>query len=88
MDISGDINLESAGPVSELPATVASRIRERLTALEQAHSVRVLHAIESGSRAWGFASPDSDFDGRFLYVNEPDWYYSVFEPRDVGQQPG
>lgn len=74
-------------PLADLPTAVVSRIRERLAQLEQTHRVRVLHAIESGSRAWGFASPDSDYDGRFIYVNEPDWYFSVLEARDVIETP-
>ena len=41
-------------------------IIEKLTELEQSENVRVLHAVESGSRAWGFASPDSDYDVRFI----------------------
>lgn len=72
---------------ASLPPAVVRRIRERLGSLEGEHHVRVLHAIESGSRAWGFASPDSDYDGRFLYVHEPDWYFSVFEQRDVIETP-
>ncbi len=75
------------GPVAALPSAVVGRIRERLRTLEQAHGVHVLHAIESGSRAWGFESPDSDFDARFLYVHAPDWYFSVFEQRDVIETP-
>ncbi|WP_281851168.1 nucleotidyltransferase domain-containing protein [Dyella sp. GSA-30] len=43
----------------------------------------MLYAAESGSRAWGFASPDSDFDVRFVYAHTQDWYLSVFEQRDV-----
>ncbi|MDB5972804.1 MAG: hypothetical protein JWQ90_5254 [Hydrocarboniphaga sp.] len=81
-----DATIEPA-TLEDLPATVVSRIRERLTQLEQTHRVKVLHAIESGSRAWGFASPDSDYDGRFIYVNEPDWYFSVNEARDVIETP-
>lgn len=45
--------------------------------------MRVLLAVESGSRAWGFASPDSDYDVRFVHVHEPAWYLTVFESRDV-----
>lgn len=44
-------------------------------------------AIESGSRAWGFASPDSDFDVRFIYVRSTDWYLSIEDGRDVIEYP-
>jgi predicted nucleotidyltransferase len=54
-----------------------------LRLIEAEAHVRVLLAVESGSRAWGFASPDSDYDVRFIYVHEPAWYLSVFESRDV-----
>ncbi len=54
-----------------------------LRALEIEHGVRVLLAVESGSRAWGFASPDSDYDVRFVYTHAPDWYVSINEQRDV-----
>jgi predicted nucleotidyltransferase len=55
--------------------------------LEQKHGVRVLYAAESGSRAWGFPSPDSDFDVRFVYAHSSDWYLSVLERRDVIEAP-
>ena len=54
-----------------------------LCSIEAEAQVRVLLAVESGSRAWGFASPDSDYDVRFIYVHEPAWYLTVFESRDV-----
>jgi predicted nucleotidyltransferase len=54
-----------------------------LRSIEAEAQVRVLLAVESGSRAWGFASPDSDYDVRFVYVHEPAWYLTVFESRDV-----
>lgn len=45
--------------------------------------ITCLHAIESGSRAWGFASPDSDYDVRLLYCHAPEWYLSLFEGKDT-----
>jgi predicted nucleotidyltransferase len=59
------------------------RVREELARIEREHDVRVLLAVESGSRAWGFASPDSDYDVRFVYAHRKDWYLSVVEQRDV-----
>lgn len=66
-----------------------ARIQERLDATEAEHGVRILYACESGSRAWGFASTDSDYDVRFLYVRPPDWYLSVNveRMRDVIEYP-
>ena len=58
-------------------------IQSALDAVEAEHGVRVLFAVESGSRAWGFASPDSDYDVRFLYVHPVEWYLSVRAERDV-----
>jgi len=62
---------------------VSGRVQSELANLESAHGVRVLYACESGSRAWGFASRDSDYDVRFLYVHRRDWYLSVENHRDV-----
>ena len=56
-------------PYSNITATIL----ERLAVIEQAESVRILYACESGSRAWGFASPDSDYDVRFIHVRPRDW---------------
>src|SRR3984885_15225348 len=63
------------------------RVQRELAQLEAAHGVRVLYACESGSRAWGFASRDSDYDVRFLYVHPRNWYLSVEDRRDVIEQP-
>ncbi len=58
-------------------------ILENLAEIEEAENVRILLAVESGSRAWGFASPDSDYDVRFLYVRERDFYLRIDRTRDV-----
>ena len=63
------------------------RIEAALTQIETDHQVRILYACESGSRAWGFASTDSDYDVRFIYVYPRDWYLSVFQGRDVIELP-
>jgi predicted nucleotidyltransferase len=72
-----------------IPDEVRAEILRRLRAAEEEHDVRVLLAVESGSRAWGFASPDSDFDARFIYVHRRDWYVAVGleEQRDVIEYP-
>lgn len=63
------------GPAEEL---VLMKIRE----IEEKENIRVLHVIESGSRAWGFASPDSDYDVRFIYMRNRDFYLSLRENKD------
>jgi predicted nucleotidyltransferase len=63
------------------------RILGCLAEIERRHDVTVLYACESGSRGWGFASPDSDYDVRFIYVNRLAWYLSVAPGRDVIEQP-
>ena len=52
-------------------------IAETIKAIEERHGCRVLFAVESGSRAWGFASPDSDYDVRGVYVKPLDWYLQL-----------
>jgi len=54
-----------------------------LEKFEEEHGVKVLYAAESGSRAWGFASADSDYDVRFIYIHPPGWYLSIDKKRDV-----
>ncbi|HIC80049.1 MAG TPA: nucleotidyltransferase domain-containing protein [Kiloniellaceae bacterium] len=71
-------------PVAAEPRAL---IAERLDAIERDHDVRLLFAIESGSRAWGFPSPDSDYDVRFVYVHRPEWYLSIEQRRDVIELP-
>lgn len=62
-------------------------IRENLSRIEKDHNIRILYAVESGSRAWGFASRNSDYDVRFIYIHQPDWYLSIREKRDVIEIP-
>ncbi|RUS43319.1 nucleotidyltransferase domain-containing protein [Cohnella sp. AR92] len=66
---------------------IRETIMEQLDLLERQEQIRILYACESGSRAWGFPSKDSDYDVRFLYVRKPDWYLSLFEKRDVIERP-
>ena len=63
------------GPVEEL-------VRMKIKEIEGRENIRVLHVIESGSRAWGFASPDSDYDVRFIYVRDKDFYLSLRDTKD------
>lgn len=58
-------------------------IPAKLKEIEQRENVRILHCIESGSRAWGFASPDSDYDVRFVYVRPAEYYLRLDKTRDV-----
>jgi len=62
-------------------------IIQQLRTIETEEQVRILYACESGSRAWGFPSKDSDYDVRFLYIRRPEVYLSIFEHRDVIERP-
>lgn len=68
---------------------VKAEILNRLRNAEQEHDIKVLYACESGSRAWGFASVDSDYDVRFIYVRKEDWYlsFNIESKRDVIEYP-
>ncbi len=62
---------------------IRAHVEAKLAAAAAEEGVRVLYAAESGSRAWGFGSPDSDYDVRFLYAHERNWYVRLSEDRDV-----
>lgn len=66
---------------------IEQEIGRRLRDIEQHHSVIILFAVESGSRAWGFQSTDSDYDIRFVYKHNVDWYLSITKKRDVIEDP-
>jgi predicted nucleotidyltransferase len=70
-----------------LQAEAVASIDERLQAVSSQHGATVLLAVESGSRAWGFPSPDSDYDCRFIYVRSQADYLSLSPPRDVIEFP-
>ena len=58
----------------EYTGSIEELVGRKLKEIEERENIRVLHAAESGSRAWGIASPDSDYDVRFVYVRPMDFY--------------
>ncbi len=62
-------------------------VLEQLAEIEKQENVRILLAVESGSRAWGFHSPDSDYDVRFIYARPQAWHYQLGKKRDVIERP-
>jgi uncharacterized protein len=81
---SSNFSILAEHPVGDdMRATIVQCLRR----IEAEHDVKVLFACESGSRGWGFASPDSDYDVRFVYANGLDWYLTVEPGRDVIEQP-
>ena len=59
------------------------KIKSYLSALEQEKDISILLACETGSRAWGFPSPDSDYDVRLIYKHQTEWYLSITEAKDT-----
>jgi predicted nucleotidyltransferase len=72
---------------SSMDTAIVAEVDARLAGVEAEHAVTIPWAIESGSRAWGFPSPDSDYDCRFLYVQSRDAYLSPWPFRDVIETP-
>ena len=62
-------------------------VRANLLKIEAEHDVSILFCIESGSRAWGFESIDSDYDIRFIYAHKMNWYLNILPKRDVIEYP-
>ncbi|WEK33898.1 MAG: nucleotidyltransferase domain-containing protein [Candidatus Pseudobacter hemicellulosilyticus] len=58
-------------------------IQDFLARMEKEKGIKMLYACETGSRAWGFPSPDSDYDIRFIYMHERDWYLRLHESKDT-----
>jgi uncharacterized protein len=73
-----------AAPVSD---DMKGLIRAELDRIAREEDVSILFAIESGSRAWGFHSTDSDYDVRFVYARPPDWFLRLDDRRDVIERP-
>jgi predicted nucleotidyltransferase len=66
---------------------IVDKIKKRLNEVEKEHTVKILYALESGSRAWGFESTDSDYDVRFIYAHPKNWYLNILPKRDVIEYP-
>ena len=66
---------------------VIDTIKKKLVEIEKEHGVNILYAVESGSRAWGFESLDSDYDVRFIYAHAKNWYLNILPKRDVIEYP-
>lgn len=61
-------------------------IKKEISKLETRHEIKILLAVESGSRAWGFASVDSDWDVRYVYIHKLDWYLKIDEQKDSQEE--
>lgn len=62
-------------------------IVNKLGEIEKENNIKILYAVESGSRGWGFASQDSDYDVRFIYAHTADWYLSIEDKKDFIEVP-
>ncbi len=67
----------------EYMSDIKSIIDKTIEEIEKVENIKILHCVESGSRAWGFPSPDSDYDVRFVYVRPKEYYLRLDKTRDV-----
>ncbi|URZ00354.1 nucleotidyltransferase domain-containing protein [Clostridium felsineum] len=67
----------------DFEGTIEELINFKLDEIEKQENVKILHAVEFGSRAWGFASPDSDYDVRFIYVRPKEYYLKLEDTKDI-----
>ena len=79
--------MDAIDPAAAISPGMRAAIDAALDRIERDDNVRILFAIESGSRAWGFPSPDSDYDVRFIYARPVDWYLTIEPGRDVIERP-
>ena len=66
---------------------IINAVKTRLSEIEKEHNVKILYCVESGSRAWGFESQESDYDVRFIYAHNIKWYLNILPKRDVIEYP-
>ncbi|MBL7712009.1 MAG: nucleotidyltransferase domain-containing protein, partial [Chitinophagaceae bacterium] len=65
---------------------MVKEIRQELLRLEAQYGIKILYAVESGSRAWGFASTDSDWDVRYIYIHKLEWYLRIDSEKDSQEE--
>ena len=73
--------------ITDIDGDIQEAIEYQLSAIERDEDCTILYACESGSRAWGFPSSDSDYDVRFIYSRPVEWYLSIESGRDVIEKP-
>lgn len=81
------MTMGSQGIPEDFDSNIVNTIQCRLDGVEKDHDVALILAVESGSRAWGFSSANSDYDCRFLYCQRQDKYLSLWPKRDVIETP-
>ena len=73
--------------MGNIDSKIKNSIENKIAEIEKNENVEIILAIESGSRAWGFESTDSDYDVRFIYRHELKWYLNVLPRREVIELP-
>jgi len=79
--------METFDAKNAIDPAMRQAINAELSQIEADENVQIIFAVESGSRAWGFPSPDSDYDVRFVYARPVDWYLTIEPGRDVVERP-